>query len=85
MHEPAYADPIETIRPGGLKAVYTVQELAERWCAHPESIRRLIREKQIKTLRGFRPFRITFDEIRRYESFDSPEAKQRQILTRFTR
>lgn len=65
-----------------LKAVYTVQELADRWCTHPESIRRLIRDKQLKVLRGFRPFRITFEEIRRYETFDPVAAKQKELLAR---
>ena len=49
------------------KFCLTVDELAERWGLNPESIRILIREKKLKTLRGFRPFRITLDEIRRYE------------------
>lgn len=45
-----------------------VEELARRWDVCPEAIRRLVREKQLKPLRGFRPFRFTFDEIRRYEA-----------------
>lgn len=65
-----------------LKAVFTVEELAARWCTHPESIRRLIREKQIKPLRRFRPFRITYDEIRRYETFDAAAERQKEILAR---
>lgn len=65
-----------------LKAVFTVEELAARWCTHPESIRRMIRDKKIKTLRGFRPFRVTFDEIRRYETFDPAEERRKEILAR---
>jgi len=48
----------------------TVEELAERWALCPEAIRRLIRAKNLKPLRGFRPFRITLDEIRRYEALE---------------
>lgn len=68
-----------------LKAVLTVEELAKRWCTHPESIRRLIRRKEIKTLRGFRPFRITFDEIRRYETHDAAAERRKEILARHGR
>jgi len=68
-----------------LKAVYFVHELAERWHLHPESIRRLIRERKLKPLRGFRPFRITYDEIRRYETHDEAEERQRAILARHGR
>lgn len=73
--EPEITDKIarfpEPVPESNLKAVFTVAELAERWCAHPESVRRLIRDKQIKPLRGFRPFRIPYDEVRRYEAPDS--------------
>lgn len=37
-----------------VKACFFVGELADRWQVHPESIRRLIREKKLKTLSGFR-------------------------------
>lgn len=53
-----------------LKHCYTVEELARRWDLCPEAIRRLIRAKQLKPLRGFRPFRITLDEIKRYEALE---------------
>lgn len=59
-----------TISAPAYKAVYSVAELGERWQIHPESIRRLIRDKKLKTLSGFRPYRITFDEVRRYECQD---------------
>ncbi len=52
------------------KFCLTVEELAERWALCPEAVRRLIREKKLRPLRGFRPFRITLDEIKRYESLD---------------
>lgn len=65
-----------------LKAVLTVEELAARWCTHPESIRRLIRRKDLKPLRGFRPFRVPFDEIRRYETYDPATERQKEILAR---
>ncbi len=54
----------------GLKHCYTVEELGQRWDLCPEAIRRLIRAKQLKPLRGFRPFRITLDEIKRYEALE---------------
>lgn len=68
-----------------LKAVFTVDELAARWCLHPETIRRMIRGKKIKTLRGFRPFRVTFEEIRRYETFDPAGERRKEILARIGR
>lgn len=77
------AEPASTALPEPpLKAVFTVDELAARWCLHPETIRRMIRDKKIKTLRGFRPFRVTFEEIRRYETFDPAEERRKEILAR---
>lgn len=64
------------------KAVYSVAELAERWRVHPESIRRLIRDRKLKTLTGFRPYRITFDEVRRYECLDEAEEMRAEYFAR---
>ncbi len=58
------------------KATLTVSELAERWSLCEESVRLLIRQKKIKPLRGFRPYIITMDEVRRYE-VGAEEAAQR--------
>lgn len=52
------------------KFCLTVEELAERWALGPEAVRRLVRARQLKPLRGFRPFRFTLDEIKRYEALD---------------
>ncbi len=78
MHSGDIAEP-------SLKAVFTVPELAERWCTCEESIRRLIRDKEIKPLRGFRPFRIPFDEIRKYETYDPAEERKKEIFARHGR
>lgn len=55
-------------RKPAIQAVYSVAELAERWRVHPESVRILIRRRELKPLRAFRPYRITYDEVRRYET-----------------
>jgi hypothetical protein len=60
-----------------IKAVYTVAELAERWQVHPESVRILIRKRELKPLRSLRPYRITYDEVRRYECL-TEEAEVRE-------
>lgn len=62
-----------------LKHCYTVEELAQRWELCPEAIRRLIRNKQLRPLRGFRPFRITLDEIKRYEALE--EGREARALS----
>ena len=63
-----------------LKFVFTVSELAERWAVSDESIRRLIRERRLRPLQKFRPFRISMDEVRRYETYDEAEEKRRAFL-----
>lgn len=65
-----------------LKFAYSVAEVAERWDLSEESIRRLIRNRTLRTLRGFRPFRITLDEIRRYETYDEATERRKEILRR---
>lgn len=65
-----------------VKACFFVGELAERWQVHPESIRRLIRDRKLKTLTGFRPYRITFDEVRRYECLDEAAEVRAEYMTR---
>ena len=67
-------------REPGLKNCLTAEELAERWALCPEAVRRLIRDKKLKPLRGFRPFRITLDEIRRYEALE--EGREARALAR---
>ena len=64
------------------QAVYSVAELAERWNVHSESIRRLIRDKKLKTLSGFRPYRITYDEVRRYECLDEASEIRTEYIAR---
>lgn len=49
------------------KFCLTVEELAQRWALSHEAIRRLVRDKRLRPLRGFRPFRFTMDEIHAYE------------------
>ncbi len=67
-------------REPSLKFCLTVEELAERWALGPEAVRRLIRARHLKPLRGFRPFRITLDEIKRYEALD--EGSEMRALIR---
>lgn len=64
------------------KAVYSVAELAQRWNVHPESVRRLIRDKNLKALSGFRPYRITYDEVRRYECLDEASEIRSEYIVR---
>ena len=52
------------------RVCFSVEEVAKRWGVAGGRVRRLIRDKHLKPLRGFRPFRITLDEIRRYEALD---------------
>lgn len=63
-----------------LQAVFLVEELAARWKTHPETVRMLIRERKLKPLRGLRPYRITFAEVRRYESLDDFTEKREAFL-----
>ena len=65
-----------------IKACFFVGELADRWQVHPESIRRLIRDKKLKTLSGFRPYRITYDEVRRYECLDEASEMRTEYMAR---
>ena len=67
------------------KFCLAVEELAERWGTHPESIRRLVRTKQLKPLRSFRPFRFTLDEIHRFEQQDPAVDKRAALMGRRTR
>jgi hypothetical protein len=50
------------------KLVMTVPELATRWGRDPETIRRMIRRKELRTLRGHRPYEIALGEVYRFES-----------------
>lgn len=57
-------------RDPSIRHCLSAEELAQRWGLGTESVRRLIRTRQLKPLRGFRPFRITLDEIKRYEALE---------------
>ena len=50
------------------KMVMTVPELATRWGRDAETIRRMIRRKELRTLRGHRPYEIALGEVYRFES-----------------
>jgi hypothetical protein len=50
------------------KLVLTVPELAIRWGRDPETIRRMIRKKELRTVRGHRPYEIALGEVYRFES-----------------
>jgi hypothetical protein len=68
IESPEVGDPKPELIQPRIQAVFAVAELAERWRVHPESIRKLIRRRELKPLRAFRPYRITYDEVRRYET-----------------
>ncbi len=59
-----------------LKFCLTVEELASRWALGPEAVRRLVRSKELRPLRGFRPFRFTMEEVRRYEAQTTNSARK---------
>lgn len=42
-----------------------VSEVAEVFRVHPETIRRLIRHKKLRPIAGFRPFRVSRQEVER--------------------
>ena len=63
---------IRDLKDPGVKYVLTVEELAQRWSLCPEAVRRLVREKRLRPLREFRPYRFTLEEIRSFESGDKP-------------
>ena len=44
------------------------EELAQRWDVSIDRVRRLVREKKIKPMRGLGQNRFTLDEIRRFEN-----------------
>ncbi len=50
------------------KLVLTVPELATRWGRGAETIRRMIRKKELRTVRGHRPYEIALAEIFRFET-----------------
>ena len=50
------------------KLVLTVPELAARWSLSVETIRRMIRRKELRTVRGLRPYEIALGEVYRFES-----------------
>ncbi len=56
------------------KATLTVRELAERWNVGEETVRILIRRRQLRPIRGFRPYVITMAEVTRYESAEGGAA-----------
>jgi hypothetical protein len=57
------------------KCTLTVEELAHRWSLCPEAVRRLVRDKQLRPLRDFRPFRFTLKEILDFENNDAPRMR----------
>ena len=66
---------IRSLREPNTRYVLTVEELSERWNLSYESIRRLVRDKQLRPLRDFRPFRFTLKEVREFENNDTPRLR----------
>ncbi|MBC2593753.1 helix-turn-helix domain-containing protein [Ruficoccus amylovorans] len=57
------------------KCTLMVEELAERWSLCPEAVRRLVRDKQLRSLRDFRPYRFTLKEVLDFENNDAPRMR----------
>jgi nucleotidyltransferase/DNA polymerase involved in DNA repair len=57
------------------KCTLMVEELAERWSLCPEAVRRLVRDKQLRPLRDFRPYRFTLKEVLDFEENDTPRMR----------
>lgn len=63
---------VASLNDPAVKFTLTVEELAQRWSLGPEAIRRLVRRKELRPLRDFKPFRFTLKEIRDFEDAESP-------------
>ena len=64
------------------KFCLSVEELAQRWDVSIELIRRLVRDKKLKPMRGLGKHRFTLDEIRRFETKDQQVDKQALLRSR---
>ena len=64
------------------KFCLSVEELAQRWDVSIELIRRLVRDKKLKPMRGLGKHRFTLDEIRRFETKDQHVDKQALLRSR---
>lgn len=52
------------------KFCLSVEEVAGRWDVCNEQVRRLVRDRKLKPMRGLGRYRFTLDEIRRFENAD---------------
>jgi DNA-binding transcriptional regulator YhcF (GntR family) len=64
------------------KFCLSVEELAQRWDVSVERIRRLVRDKKLKPMRGLGKHRFTLDEIRRFENADQEVDKLALLRSR---
>lgn len=64
------------------KFCLSVEELAQRWDVSSERIRRLVRDKKLKPMRGLGKHRFTLDEIRRFENADQEVDKLALLRSR---
>ncbi len=71
----ALAEQVQALRDPAVKFTFTVEELAARWSLSAEAVRRLVRDKQLRPLREFRPFRFTLKEVRDFEDSDAPRLR----------
>lgn len=64
------------------KFCLSVEELAQRWDVSVERVRRLVRDKKLKPMRGLGKHRFTLDEIRRFENADQEVDKLALLRSR---
>jgi len=60
------------------KMVLSVPELAARWGRSDETIRRMIRRGELRTVRGHRPYEIALSEIYRFEGGQQAQANRKE-------
>lgn len=64
------------------KFCLSAEELAQRWDVSIERVRRLVRDKKLRPMRGLGKHRFTLDEIRRFETADQQVDKLTLLRSR---
>jgi hypothetical protein len=62
------------------KMVLSVPELAARWGRSDETIRRMIRRGELRTVRGHRPYEIALSEVYRFEGGQNAPAGRKEAV-----
>ena len=63
------------------KMVLSVPELAARWGRSDETIRRMIRRGELRTVRGHRPYEIALSEIYRFEGGQNTAGRKEAVAS----